>query len=209
MADDTTQKHPDDVALERARREWTAWRCDWERALVSFPGLSATDLATGIEIARHGRAESRKAWPSQALLANNLGRSVASVEKAVRRLVGLGFLKVERHPANNGHAFNVYILQPDRIDAFLDQREALKDARVEGDAAMGKQLVDSWKRSCRQEIKKLNTHPSDLTGGTTGQPIQSEGCDPYDPRDKHLGEHVSYISSEEEDYLGRWLSEAS
>ncbi len=199
MSDDG---HPDDGREKELRREWTAWRCEWERALVAFPGLSATDLAVGIEIARHARAETKQAWPSQQTIAENLARSVASVEKSVPRLVKLGFLSIDRRPSNNGHAFNVYTLLDDRIDAFLDQRQALKDARAEHDAKMCKLLVSSWKDMCAVDLKKLKTNPDDLTGGTADQSLRSDGCQPDDHRDKHLMEHVSSISIEEEGFGG-------
>ncbi len=193
-------QHPDDIAEQKLRREWTAWRCDWERALVAFPGLSASDLAVGIEIARHARAETKQAWPSQQTIAQNLARSVTSVEKAVLRLVRLGFLSVGRKPANNGHAFNVYTLLENRIDAFLDQRQALKDARADNDAIMREQLVRNWNRACRTALKELRTNPYNHSGGTKDQPVQSDGCHPYDHGDKHLIEHASLVGFEEEGF---------
>jgi hypothetical protein len=196
MSDDA---HPDDLAEQKLRRDWTAWRCDWERALISFPGLSATDLAVGIEIARHARAETRQAWPSQLTLAQNLGRSVPSVERAVRRLVGLKFLTISRHASNNGHAFNTYTLNENPIGPYLDQREALRDARKEANALEVKRLVDNLRQFARKQISALDSiHPYNPMGGQKPPPINVDGCNPYELRDKHPIEHLTWVGSEDE-----------
>lgn len=194
----TDNRHPDDVKEAQALKEWTSWRCDWERALISYPFLSASDYAVGIEIARSADGRNRRAFPSQELIAVRVGRSVSAVEKSVKRLARLEFLSVDKMGAGGGRAFNLYTLEEARVGAALDYRDAVADLWKTAREEVG-DLAARWQEFVKGLVHPPKADPDDLTGQKAIPPVRSYGSHPDDLTGNHLNTSPSDIITEKED----------
>lgn len=191
------QRHPDDIESERKRREWTGWRSDWERALITYPTLSSCDYAVGIEIARCVNAQSRIAYPSQELIALRLGRSLRAVNGSCARLARLRFFQVEKMGQGSGKAFNVYRLSDHRMNAALDYREMVADLfHTARDELLNH--AASWRRFALQLVKPVEPDKQDLACHDPTSHAGSCASDTQDLAYKHLQETPSDSGGEKE-----------
>lgn len=89
------------------------------------PELSALELRVLIAIGRHLNREN-EAWPSQTLLAERLGKTRESINRAIRVLRERGYLKIEhtkRADGGNGAAVYQVVLEPDVVPVFSSDAE--------------------------------------------------------------------------------------
>lgn len=89
------------------------------------PELSTLELRVLIAIGRHLNREN-EAWPSQTLLAEKLGKTRESINRAIRVLKDRGYLRVQhttRDDGGNGAAVYQVILEPQTIPVFASDAE--------------------------------------------------------------------------------------
>ena len=76
-------------------------------------------------------------WPSQRTLAKQLNVSIGSIRKAIRGLVGKGYLSTRRKPGRYGVEYTVYTVLPPIGGSFDSWKEVGRQAtgvqRAEGD----------------------------------------------------------------------------
>jgi DNA-binding Lrp family transcriptional regulator len=68
----------------------------WLNGVCSDPAVSSTSFRVAYTIADHLNKTTRNAWPSQQRIARRLDRHQKTVQRAIKELEGLGWLRVTR-----------------------------------------------------------------------------------------------------------------
>lgn len=97
---------------------------DWVFAL---PGMSSTDKLVFLVLMRYYNRERGCAWPSQQRLAQDCGRSVAQIERAIRRLRDNGYITITATQSTNRYRFPFH---PDMRNAKQRGKKPTADLQI-------------------------------------------------------------------------------
>lgn len=126
------------------KRNYARHRLFWEDCIRRAPNLSIMSRLVGITISRYVNDVRQIAYPSQGLMAVELGVTTRTIANAVEELRANHWIAVERP---NKRASNVYRLLDTHVDGveewYQDQKERLNEAR-------------DMKRASRQKTEQRN-----------------------------------------------------
>jgi hypothetical protein len=77
-------------------RKFNSDKFRWLNSVCSDPAVSSTSFRVAYAIADHLNKTTRNAWPSQQRIARRFGCHQKTVQRAIKELEGLGWLKVRR-----------------------------------------------------------------------------------------------------------------
>lgn len=148
-----------------------AERAAWQAQLIADPEVTLVPLRVAIAISNHIHHESRDAWPSQARLSQLTGAHRGNVAHAIRTLVKLGHLSVEKDGRGNRYRPISRVLPNAQIPStcFSPHAHQTSETCVPGEASPASPDTHHARVGTRTNIKELK---SNLNQGRQGEGFQ-------------------------------------
>jgi hypothetical protein len=177
-------------------RTFTGWKLDLQRAVRADHKVRPGAASLFSALMDHVNIISRKAWPSEGMLALSLGVSTKTIRKYLQELIDAKWIVID---GRSNRGTTIYLVQDYRMNAVLDQLTIDIDRYREREAE---------RQARRRAISKANVteHGFQPTAG------KSQNTGSYPSRSTGSHEHLhrtpsSQNSAEEEDNRYRRASD--